>query len=128
MDAGGAQDPHAFTGNFTILDMVYEPLVNYGEDYTFFRASQVISEVNVVDPVTVNLVLSEPYPPLLQELSIVRPVRLLSPASVGLDSAFAGAVGTGPWQLESSSETGAVLVRYDGTGVSSRASTGSNSR
>jgi nickel transport system substrate-binding protein len=167
IDAGGEQDPHTFTGNFTLLDMIFEPLVNYGEggaiepglaeswevsgdgrtvtfhlrdgvtfhdgtpfdaeavrwnfdrwvggeDYTFFRASQVISAVNVVDPLTIDLVLSEPYPPLLQELSIVRPVRFLSPASVGPDGAFTKAIGTGPWMLESNSETGATLVRYDG--------------
>ncbi|MGH8930228.1 MAG: ABC transporter substrate-binding protein [Egibacteraceae bacterium] len=167
IDAGGAQDPHTFTGNFTVLDMIYDPLVNYGEggaiepglasswevsgdgltvtfdlregvtfhdgtafdaeavkwnfdrwvggeDYTFFRTSQVISEVNVVGPLTIDLVLSEPYPPVLQELSILRPVRFLSPASVGPDGAFAEAVGTGPWLLESNSETGAALVRYDG--------------
>ncbi|MGH8909075.1 MAG: ABC transporter substrate-binding protein [Egibacteraceae bacterium] len=184
IDAGGAQDPHTFTGNFTVLDMIFEPLVNYGEggaiepglaeswevsgdgrsvtfhlrpgvtfhdgtpfdaqavkwnfdrwiggeDYTFFRTSQIISEVNVADPLTIDLVLSEPYPPLLQELSILRPVRFLSPASVGPDAstasrpsspapaggpdgAFAEAVGTGPWTLESNSETGAALVRYDG--------------
>ncbi len=184
VDVGGAQDPHTFTGNFTLLDMVYEPLVIYGEggviepglaesfevsddglrvtfrlrdgvtfhdgtpfdaeavkwnfdrwvgkeDYSFFRTANVISQVNVVDPATVELVLTEPYPPLLQELSIVRPVRFLSPASVGPDAstasrpsspapaggpdgAFAEPVGTGPWRLESSSETGAVLVRYDG--------------
>ncbi|MGH8932816.1 MAG: ABC transporter substrate-binding protein, partial [Egibacteraceae bacterium] len=165
VDAEGVLDPHAYTGNLILLDMIFEPLVSYGEggviepglasswevsddgltvtfhlrdgvtfhDGTpfdaeavrwnldrwvgrtaFLRASQVISEVNVVDPLTIDLVLSEPYPPLLQELTVVRPVRFLSPASVGPDGGFTQALGTGPWTLESSSETGATLVRYDG--------------
>ncbi|MGH8931824.1 MAG: ABC transporter substrate-binding protein, partial [Egibacteraceae bacterium] len=167
VDVGGVQDPHAYTGSLILLDMIFEPLVSYGEggaiepglaeswevsddglrvtfrlregvtfhdgtpfdaeavkwnfdrwvgseDHSFIQTSQVITEVNALDDATVELVLSEPYPPLLQELTIVRPVRLLSPASVGPDGAFAQAVGTGPWMLESVSQTGAAVVRYDG--------------
>lgn len=84
------------------------------EDYGFFRTSTVVQKVEATDPDTVTLTLSEPYEPLIQELSIVRPVRFLSPASVAADSAFARPVGTGPWRFESSSATEAVLVRHDG--------------
>ncbi|MGH8930253.1 MAG: ABC transporter substrate-binding protein, partial [Egibacteraceae bacterium] len=165
-EAPGVLDPHTYTGTFMLLDMIYEPLVSYGEggtlepglaeswevsddgltvtfhlregvtfhdgtpfdaeaakwnldrwvggeDHTWFQTSQVISEVNVVDPATLELVLSEPFPPLLQELSMARPVRFLSPTSVGSDGAFAEPVGTGPWMLESSSETGAAVMPYD---------------
>ncbi|GII83459.1 ABC transporter substrate-binding protein [Sphaerisporangium siamense] len=162
----GALDPHGFTGNFLLLDAIYEPLVGYGEDgrpepalaeswtvaedgkkvtfdlrdgvrftdgspvdaaavkwnferwvgdkrYSFFRASKVISSVEAPDPDTVLLNLSEPYAPLLQEMSIVRPVRLLSPKSVAADGAFKDAVGTGAWKLVSSAATGAVLERNE---------------
>ncbi|GLW11458.1 ABC transporter substrate-binding protein [Microtetraspora sp. NBRC 13810] len=162
----GALDPHAFTGNFLLLDAIYEPLVGYGEDgrlepglaeswtvaedgrrvtfdlrdgvrftdgspvdaaavkwnferwvgkerFSFFRASQVISSVEAPDPDTVLLTLSEPYEPLLQEMSIVRPVRLLSPKSVAADGAFRNPVGTGAWKLVSNTATGAVLARND---------------
>lgn len=30
-EESGALDPHAFTGNFVLLDAVYEPLVTYAE-------------------------------------------------------------------------------------------------
>ncbi|MGH8930230.1 MAG: ABC transporter substrate-binding protein [Egibacteraceae bacterium] len=162
-EAPGVLDPHGYTGNFMLLDMIYEPLVSYGEkpglaeswevsgdgltvtlhlrqgvtfhdgtpfdaeaakwnldpwvggaDHTWFQTSQVISQVNVADPLTIELGLAEPFPPLLQELSMARPVRFLSPASVGPDGAFVESVGTGPWMLESSSESGAVMVPYDG--------------
>ncbi|GAA3769167.1 nickel ABC transporter substrate-binding protein [Plantactinospora mayteni] len=160
----GALDPHAFTGNFLLLDAIYEPLVSYGEDgrlepglaqswtvadggkqvtfdlrdgvrftdgtpvdaaavkwnfdrwvgnkrFSFFRASQVISAVEAPEPDTVRLTLSEPYEPLLQELSIVRPVRLLSPRSAAPDGTFQNPVGTGAWKLVSSTATGAMLER-----------------
>lgn len=165
-EEAGVLDPHVFTGNFLLLDMIFEPLVTYGkdgalepglasswkvsgdglqvvfelrqgvqfhdgtpfdaqavkwnfdrwvgkEDYGFFRTSTVVQKVEATDPDTVTLTLSEPYEPLIQELSIVRPVRFLSPASVAADSAFARPVGTGPWRFESSSPTDAVLVRHD---------------
>ncbi|WFE19897.1 ABC transporter substrate-binding protein [Solwaraspora sp. WMMD937] len=162
----GALDPHAFTGNFLLLDAIYEPLVSYGEDgqlepglaeswtvapdgrqvsfdlrddvhftdgtpvdamavkwnfdrwvgnerFSFFRASQVVSAVDAPDPDTVVLTLSEPYEPLLQELSIVRPVRLLSPESADADGTFQDPVGTGAWKLVSNGATGTVLERND---------------
>ncbi|MFF9114811.1 ABC transporter substrate-binding protein [Streptomyces massasporeus] len=83
------------------------------KDFSFFRASKVITGVEVIDPDTVKLKLSEPYDPLLQELSIARPVRFLSPDSVGADGKFSAPVGTGPWKFVSNSATGAVLQRND---------------
>ncbi|MGH3938024.1 MAG: ABC transporter substrate-binding protein [Pseudonocardiaceae bacterium] len=165
-EEAGVLDPHVYTGNFLLLDMLYEPLVTYGEDgalepglasswkvsedgrqvvfelrrgvrfhdgapfdapavkwsfdrwvgkedYGFLRTSTVIQRVEATDSDTVTLTLSEPYEPLIQELSIVRPVRFLSPASVSADAAFSQPVGTGPWRFESSSSTEAVLVRND---------------
>jgi nickel transport system substrate-binding protein len=166
-EESGALDPHAITGNFLLLDAIYEPLVTYAEGgklepglaeswtvadngkqvtfdlrdgvrftdgtpldssavkwnfdrwvgnkrFSFFRASQVISAVDTPDAGTVRLTLSEPYEPLLQEMSIVRPVRLLSPKSANAAGEFQTPVGTGPWKLMSNSATGATLVRNDG--------------
>lgn len=162
----GVLDPHVFSGNFLVLDGIFEPLVGYSADgkmrpelaesvtvapdgtsvefdlrngvtfhdgtpfdakavkwnfdrwvgkpdYSFFRASEVITSVQVIDADSVKLTLSEPYEPLLQELSIARPVRFLSPASVGADGKFVTAVGTGPWTFVSNDATGAVLQRND---------------
>jgi len=161
-----AQDPHDYTGDFILIDMVYEPLVRYGEDgvlkpalatawrvsddgltvtfdlrkgvkfhdgtpfdakaakwnfdrwvgkkrHDFFATSTVIKRVEATNPTTLTLTLRKPYEPLLQELTFARPVRFLSPASVGADGKFAKPVGTGPWRLESSSRTGAKLVRNE---------------
>jgi nickel ABC transporter nickel/metallophore binding protein len=162
----GVLDPHVFTGHFILLDMIFEPLVRYGqdgemipalaeswtvsedgrevvldlregvmfhdgetldaeavvwnlerwvgeEDYAFLRASQVIEDIEATTDSTVTLTLAEAYEPLLQELSVVRPTRFLSPASADSDGSFVEPVGTGPWQFESSSDTEAVLVRND---------------
>ncbi|WP_158578595.1 ABC transporter substrate-binding protein [Spongiactinospora rosea] len=81
--------------------------------FGFFRASQIISSVDAPDADTVQLTLSEPYEPLLQELSIVRPVRLLSPKSADAAGKFQTPVGTGPWKLVSNSAGGATLARND---------------
>ena len=162
----GILDPQDFTGQFLALDMVYEPLVAYGDEgelepglaeswdvaddgstitfdlrddvvfhdgtsfdaeavkwnmdrwvqnerFSFFRASQIIDEVVVVDADTVELALSRAYAPLLQELSIGRPVRFLSPSSADESGAFVEPVGTGPWKYVSSSDTTGVFERND---------------
>ena len=72
-----------------------------------------ISSIETADDLTVVLTLSESYYPAIQDLTLVRPVRFLS--SEGVDSAgeFASAIGTGPWQVESLSDTRAVLVRNE---------------
>jgi nickel transport system substrate-binding protein len=49
----------------------------------------------------------------LQELSIIRPVRFLSPRSVAADGAYKDPIGTGPWILEKNDGSGAQLVRND---------------
>lgn len=72
-----------------------------------------ISSIETPDDFTVVLTLSESYYPAIQDLTLVRPVRFLS--SEGVDSAgeFASAIGTGPWQVESLSDTRAVLSRNE---------------
>lgn len=165
-EESGALDPQAFTGNFMLLDALYEPLVTYAEGgklepglatawqvspdglhvtfdlrdgvtftdgtpfdaaavkwnfdrwvgnekFSFFRASEVIKAVEAPDADTVRLTLTQRYDPLLQELSIVRPVRMLSPKSAGADGAFKDPVGTGAWKLTANSATGATLTRND---------------
>jgi nickel ABC transporter nickel/metallophore binding protein len=81
--------------------------------HSFFATSTVIKRVEATGPYALTLRLRRSYQPLLQELSYVRPVRFLSPSSVGADGKFAKAVGTGPWLLRSSSPTAATLVRND---------------
>jgi len=82
------------------------------EGYDFLRTSTVVTDITATDDLTLVLTLSEPYPPLLQELTIVRPVRFLSPASAP-DGEYVAPIGTGPWVHESSTDTTGVFVRND---------------
>ncbi len=72
-----------------------------------------ITSVEAPDESTVVLTLGEAYYPAIQDLTLVRPVRFLS--SEGVDDAgeFDEPVGTGPWKVESLSDTRAVLVRNE---------------
>lgn len=55
--------------------------------------------------------MKRPYYPALQELTVVRPSRFPSPKSFDDDGKFLRPVGTGPYQLRSSSQTQIVLER-----------------
>lgn len=60
-----------------------------------------IAKVDVVDEYTVTFELKEPYPYFLLELTMVRPVRFLSPGGFASDGkTFAKPIGTGPFILE----------------------------
>ena len=72
-----------------------------------------ISSIEAPDQSTIVLTLSEAYYPAIQDLTLVRPVRFLSPTSVDGAGEYAEAVGTGPWKVDSLSDTRAVLVRND---------------
>ena len=82
------------------------------ERFRFLRSSEAIIAIDTPDDHTVVLTLSEPYPPLLQELTIVRPVRFMSPAAAP-DGVYAEPIGTGPWVFESATETLGVFVRNE---------------
>jgi nickel transport system substrate-binding protein len=70
-------------------------------------------KLEIIDPLTVALHFKQPVPPALAELSIVRPVRFLSPASVGADGAYKEPIGTGPWVVASSDDSATVLLRNE---------------
>ncbi|WP_340540639.1 ABC transporter substrate-binding protein [Nocardioides sp. GXZ039] len=161
----GDLNPWDFLGQFHAMDLVYEPLVAYGEggepepalaeswetspdgrtvtftlrpgvrfhdgtpfdaaaakfnleqwagreEFSFLGSSEAISQIRTPDQRTVELVLSHPYPPLLHELSLVRPVRFVSPASAP-EGKYTEPIGTGPWVLDSESDTGATFVRNE---------------
>jgi nickel transport system substrate-binding protein len=83
------------------------------EDTAWLGVSRVFKAMKVVDPKTFVFELSEPYPPTLQELGYVRPVRMLSPKSVDAEGLYTKPVGTGPWVLEASDRNGAALARNE---------------
>jgi len=65
-----------------------------------------LDKVTALDDLTVQMTVKEPYYPLLQELSLVRPVRFLAPAgfpaSGDTGTEIAAVIGTGPWVLSES--------------------------
>lgn len=82
------------------------------EQFLFLGSSRVISRIEAPSSHLLVLHLSEPYPPLLQELSIVRPFRFLSPAAAP-GGRYSEPIGTGPWQLESATSSTAIFIRND---------------
>lgn len=83
------------------------------EDTEWLGLSRAFKAMKVADPKTFVLQLSQPYPPALQELAYIRPVRLLSPKSVDAEGLYVKPVGTGAWVLESSDRNGAALTRNE---------------
>lgn len=162
----GPANPHDYSSNMALLDLLYEPLVRYGSDgtiqpalatawtispdgrtWTFtlrphvtfhdgtpFDAAAVqwnfdrwigrpehawlpsasrIATVAAPDAATVVLTLRTAYYPTIQDLTLIRPVRFLSPKAVDPQGAFARPLGTGPWKMASMGTQRAVLVRNE---------------
>jgi len=82
-------------------------------DFSWIAISDAFDSTVVQDPQTLVLKLKRPVPAGLLELTIVRPVRFLSPKAVDADGKQTAAIGTGPWILESTDSSGAVLTRND---------------
>ncbi|MBE2316336.1 ABC transporter substrate-binding protein [Solirubrobacter sp. CPCC 204708] len=83
------------------------------EDTEWLGLSRVFKAMKVVDPMTFELTLEQAYPPALQELAYIRPVRLLSPQSVDAEGLYTKPVGTGAWVLEKSDRNGASFNRNE---------------
>ena len=82
-------------------------------DNDFLGSTMRITSIDTPDPQTVVLQLSSAYPLLLQEFSITRPVRLLSPKAVDASGAYTEPIGTGPFVVQSNESSETVLVRNE---------------
>ncbi|MDQ7908061.1 ABC transporter substrate-binding protein [Phytohabitans sp. ZYX-F-186] len=82
-------------------------------DTPFLGISRQTKAIEAPDERTLVLRLKGAYYPALQELTLMRPVRFRSPASFDAAGNFVKPIGTGPYELESSSQTEIVLVRND---------------
>ncbi|MER7008900.1 ABC transporter substrate-binding protein [Dactylosporangium sp. NPDC000555] len=82
-------------------------------DTPFLGISRTIAAVDAPDDATLVVRLKSSYYPAVQELTLMRPVRFRSPNSFDPAGNFVKPIGTGPFRLESSSETEIVLVRND---------------
>ncbi|MBX3016236.1 MAG: hypothetical protein KF832_32245, partial [Caldilineaceae bacterium] len=67
--------------------------------------------IDTPDDATLVLTLAQSYYPAMQDFTLVRPVRFLSPAAVDAEGVFAQPIGTGPWQVDSLSDEAATLRR-----------------
>ena len=80
----------------------------------WMNSSRLFDGTEIADDHHIDIRFKEPVLGLLQELAYVRPVRFLSPKSVGADGAYKEPVGTGPWRQLSASNEGSSFERYDG--------------
>ncbi|MGI8562570.1 MAG: ABC transporter substrate-binding protein [Candidatus Dormibacter sp.] len=79
----------------------------------FLGAAGAIGSVDAPDDMTLVMHLKQPYAPLLQDLTIVRPVRFLGKAGFDASGAYQTPIGTGPFKLVSDSDTQTVFARND---------------
>ena len=79
----------------------FDRWVNVAE-HDWLPISTKIAAITTPDPNTLVLQFKEPYYAALQELSLVRPVRFLSPSSVDAQGKFSKPIGTGAYKLTES--------------------------
>ena len=83
------------------------------EDHNWLVTSAQYESVSATDALTVELKLKKAIPQVLSELSLVRPVRFLSPKSVDAAGKYQAPIGTGPWKVAVNDETHTVVERND---------------
>jgi len=84
------------------------------EAHNWLPTATRITGIETPDAATLVLTLGQSYYPAMQDFTLIRPVRFLSPAAVDADGAFTKPIGTGPWQVETLSDETATLTRYAG--------------
>lgn len=82
-------------------------------DFSWIAISDALDSIVVQDSQTLALKLKRPVPAGLLEMTIVRPVRFLSPKAVDGEGKQTAPIGTGAWIVESTDSSGAVLVRNE---------------
>lgn len=82
-------------------------------DFSWIGIADAYQEIVKDAPNRITVKLKRPVPAALLELTIVRPVRFLSPKAVDADGKQTAPIGTGPWIVESWSSTETILVRND---------------
>jgi nickel transport system substrate-binding protein len=83
------------------------------KDYDFLGVSRYFVEMATPDRLTLVIRLNRSYYPALQEMSLARPVRFMSPSGFGSDGTLLKPIGTGPYEVASNTPSETVLVRND---------------
>jgi nickel transport system substrate-binding protein len=80
-----------------------EAVLQNMDRHSWLEAVSIIDKVEVIDELKVRIDLKEPYYPFLQELTLIRPLRMLGdkgfPASGLTSEEISAPIGTGPWIL-----------------------------
>nr|WP_306266279.1 ABC transporter substrate-binding protein [Pararhizobium sp. IMCC3301] len=82
-------------------------------DFNWIGIADAYDSISIDAPNKITVHLKRPVPAGLLELTIVRPVRFLSPKAVNADGAQTAPIGTGPWIVESYDSSRTVLVRNE---------------
>ncbi|WP_395015019.1 ABC transporter substrate-binding protein [Dongia sp.] len=82
-------------------------------DFSWIGVSDAFDTVAVDGPNKITVKLKRPVPAALLELTIVRPVRFLSPKAVDASGKQKAPIGTGPWIVEKYDASETILVRND---------------
>ncbi|MCL6559088.1 MAG: nickel ABC transporter substrate-binding protein, partial [Firmicutes bacterium] len=101
--------------NAAAVKQNFDAVLANANDHSWLPLVDKIARVDVVDEYTAAFELKEPYPYFLLELTMVRPVRFLSPGGFASDGrTFARPIGTGPFILkEYEKDQKAVFVRNE---------------
>lgn len=90
--------------NANIVKKNFDTVLNHMELHSWLGFLSKIASTEVIDEYTFKMTLTEAYYPTIQELAVVRPVRILGeagfPADGDTSKGVEEAVGTGPWILE----------------------------
>ncbi|MER9202897.1 ABC transporter substrate-binding protein [Mesorhizobium sp. M0933] len=82
-------------------------------DFSWIGVADAFDSIVTDGPNKLTIKLKRPVPAALLELTIVRPVRFLSPKAVDANGKQTAPIGTGPWIVETYDSSGTNLVRND---------------
>ncbi len=82
-------------------------------DFSWIGISDAMKDITIDGSHAITIHLKQPVPAGLLELTIVRPVRFLSPKAVDGSGKQTAPVGTGPWIVKSYDNSKTMLVRND---------------
>lgn len=82
-------------------------------DFSWIGIADAYESIEKQGPAKLTIRLKRPVPAALLELTIVRPVRFLSPKAVDAEGKQSAPVGTGPWIVESHDSSATILVRNE---------------
>ena len=80
------------------------------DDFSWIGVSDAMASIAITGSHSLDIHLEREVPVALLELTIVRPVRFLSPKAVDTDGNQAAPIGTGPWVITENTNAGTTLV------------------